>query len=343
VSETALVVDLQTGSIRPVGEASLQEAGLLERRDLQRWISEHPELVEPDSLLVTSEFDRWELRDQRVEDRLDVLFLDRLGSLLIAELKRDRASDTTDLQALKYAAYCSTMTVDDVVEEYERFHGAKEDEARSQILAHAPAIEEDGLGPVRIRLVAGGFGPAVTSVVLWLRETKIDIGCVQVTARLLDGDSAMVTSRQLLPLPLAEDYLVRRRRREQEQEVRSRRSRAANTVQVLAQAGLIEEGTVLRLGLDTLVSRWRPYVERLLDEHPDAGVAEWNGSLTARSMRWRFDGDLYSLTGLTKRVLEEAGFDPPDAIAGPDHWLLPEGTPMYQAAVQQRESNEAQS
>ena len=91
MSETALIVDLQTGSIRPIEEASLQEAGLLERRDLQRWVTEHPELVEPDLLLVTSEFDRWELRDQRVEDRLDVLFLDRSGSLLIAELKRDRA------------------------------------------------------------------------------------------------------------------------------------------------------------------------------------------------------------------------------------------------------------
>jgi len=68
----------------------------------------------------------------------------------------------------------------------------------------------------------------------------------------------------------------------------------------------------------------------------DAGVAEWSGSLTARSMRWRFDGDLYSLTGLTKRVLEEAGFDPPDAIAGPDHWLLPNGQPMYLAAVEVR-------
>jgi hypothetical protein len=192
VSETALVVDLNTGSIRPISEASLQEAGLLERRDLQRWITEHPELVEPDLLLVTSEFDRWELRDQRVEDRLDVLFLDRSGSLLIAELKRDRAPDTTDLQALKYAAFSSTMTVEDVVEEYERFHGTTEDAGRAAILSHAPGVDEDGIGPTRIRLVAGSFGPAVTSVVLWLRDFGIDIGCVQVTARLLDGDSAMV-------------------------------------------------------------------------------------------------------------------------------------------------------
>ena len=112
---------------------------------------------------------------------------------------------------------------------------------------------------------------------LWLRDFGVDIGCIQVTARLLDGESAMITSRQLLPLPVTEDYVVRRRRREQEQEVRSRRGRGANSVLVLAEAGLIEEGTVLRLGLDTLNSQWRPDVERLLEEHPDMGVVEWNG------------------------------------------------------------------
>lgn len=96
MSETALVVDLNSGAIRALDEASLQEVGLLERRDLQRWIMKHPELVEDGLLLISSEFDRWEHRERRVEDRLDVLFLDQSGSLLLAELKRDRASDTVD-------------------------------------------------------------------------------------------------------------------------------------------------------------------------------------------------------------------------------------------------------
>ena len=69
------------------------------------------------------------------------------------------------------------------------------------------------------------------------------------------------------------------------------------------------------------------------------GVAEWNGALTARSMKWRFDGDVYSLTGLTKRVLQEAGIDPPDAIPGPDFWLLPNGTATYPAAAALREGS----
>ncbi|HUG64319.1 MAG TPA: hypothetical protein VMK83_03805 [Gaiellaceae bacterium] len=56
-------------------------------------------------------------------------------------------------------------------------------------------------------------------------------------------------------------------------------------------------------------------------------------------MRWRFDGEIYSLTGLTKRVLQEAGVDPPDSIPGPDFWLLPNGTAMYPAAAALREGS----
>jgi hypothetical protein len=77
-------------------------------------------------------------------------------------------------------------------------------------------------------------------------------------------------------------------------------------------------------------------VEQLLEAHPGTGVAEWNGDLSARSIRWRHDGELYSLTGLTKNVLEMAGVEPPDALPGPDYWLLPDGRPMYKASVELR-------
>ena len=64
-----------------------------ERWDLQRWIEDYPEIVGPDLLVVTTEFDRWELGSDRVRDRLDVLFLDSTGSLVVAELKRGEAPD----------------------------------------------------------------------------------------------------------------------------------------------------------------------------------------------------------------------------------------------------------
>jgi hypothetical protein len=215
----SLLVDLDSRDVARMDEVTLASAGLKERRDLQRWITAHPDLIAPGLLLITTEFDRWEVRDHKVADRLDALFLDPSGAPVVVELKRDKATDTVELQALKYAAYCSQLTLDELAEEFAATRAISTDESREQLLDHAPALEEGGLRSVKILLVAGSFGPAVTSVVLWLRDYGIDIGCIEVSARAVPGaNQAVITARQLLPLPEAEDYLVRRRRKEQEEE-----------------------------------------------------------------------------------------------------------------------------
>src|SRR6476646_10362077 len=118
----AFAIDMASRDARPIVEVSLQSVGFTERADLQRWVIKHPDIVGEGLLLVTSEFDQWEIRDQKVADRLDVLFLDAAGCPVVAELKRDRAPDTVDLQALKYAAYCSKLTFEDLVDAFARQH-----------------------------------------------------------------------------------------------------------------------------------------------------------------------------------------------------------------------------
>lgn len=177
----SLLIDLDSHDAAQMQELTLASTGLKERSDLQRWITEHPDLIAPGLLLITTEFDRWEVRHQKVADRLDALFLDTSGAPVVVELKRDKATDTVELQALKYAAYCSQLTLDELAEEYATTHGGSGDEGRQRLLDHAPALEDGGLRSVRILLVAGSFGPAVTSVVLWLREYEVDIGCVEVS------------------------------------------------------------------------------------------------------------------------------------------------------------------
>jgi len=209
------------------------------------------------------------------------------------------------------------------------------EQADGALLAHAPALAEGELAGVRIRLVAGQFGPAVTSVVLWLREFDLDIGCVEVAVRSTGDGKAVLSSRQIIPIPEAEDYLVRRRRREQEEEHARRGERGASSIAVLAAAGVLQPGQELRLGLETLTAKWRPSVQAFLAENPDAAVAEWTGDATSRSLRWRYDGEVYSATGLTKRLLTLSGIEP-KTLPGPDYWLLPNGTPLYRASLEVR-------
>lgn len=128
--EFALSIELSTREAAPLSEVALSDIGIKERADLQRWVEAYSEMIGPDLLLITTEFDRWELRQQKVADRLDVLCIDSDGRLLVAELKRGEAVDTTELQALKYAAYCSTLTTAEVVEEYSRYQNVSHEDAR---------------------------------------------------------------------------------------------------------------------------------------------------------------------------------------------------------------------
>ena len=73
------------------------------------------------------------------------------------------------------------------------------------------------------------------------------MGCVEVSPRMLLGGGYVVTARQLLPLPAAEDYLVKRRRRAKAEEEHEAIARSLNTVTILLEANAIEPGTELRL------------------------------------------------------------------------------------------------
>ena len=327
--DIAFLVNLETNAVERAPEVSLASIGLRERRDLQEWVKARPELVGKGLLLVTSEFDRWEIGTQRVPDRLDVLFVDVEGAPVVAELKRDRAPGSTELQALKYAAFCAQLTVDDLAEEYAAFHGVDPGEAMAALCAHAPVLADGEPADVKIRLVAGSFGPAVTSVVLWLRDHHVDIGCVEVTAREVAGSQVLVTSRLVIPLPEAEDYLVRRRRKEQvEEERRFTQRRNESSVVLLSRLGICNEGDVLQLKVDQFTKEQQPKIRELLNREPAVGRAVWTSNLR-KALQWEFDGECYTPTGLTTAIMARAGIEA-GSVPGPDYWLVPTGRSMYQ-------------
>ncbi len=47
---------------------------------------------------------------------MDILGLDVRGKLVVVELKRTAIGTIADLQALRYAAYCSTLKLQDIAE-----------------------------------------------------------------------------------------------------------------------------------------------------------------------------------------------------------------------------------
>jgi hypothetical protein len=148
----------------------------------------HPEIIGDGVLVVTFEFDRWQaFGGARERHRLDVLGLVADGRLVVAELKRDRAPDAVEMQAIKYAAMASRFTEDTLAEQHARFLSrdgtvVDQDTARQQLIEHAGDLDPEQLRRPRVVLIAGSFPPVVTATVVWLQEMGLDLALQRVQA-----------------------------------------------------------------------------------------------------------------------------------------------------------------
>ncbi len=253
----------------------------------------HPEMLGQDLLVVTSECDRWSSVRGRERDRLDVLALDRDGHLVVVELKRDPAPETVEVQALKYAAFCSRFTPDTLASEHAawrtRCGDPLDDEAaRARLEAH---LSEDVGGLVnaplkepRIVLLAGGFSPSTTAVAVWLREMGVEITLRTIRAYRTEH-GPVVSVSALYPTPAVEEFtvspLLAERRRDEQVRRAGRRERAV--AQIIA-AGTLTAGqalTVRAAGPDAArFARWAETGQR--------DQVTWTGQ-ASRPLRWVAD------------------------------------------------------
>lgn len=202
-------VDKTAAAVR---HATLSELRLRERYDLQEWILGHPGILGEDLFVITSEFSGFD----RTAERLDILALDKRGVLTIVELKRSAVGTAAELQALRYAAYCSTMSLKDINEVFTAFEfrrtgsaiSAADAERRIRAFVDEPDFVAITDKP-RIILGAEGFSPEITSTVLWLRTFGVDISCVRLRPYSIDGQ-LLLDSSVLIPLPEAREFQVRR-------------------------------------------------------------------------------------------------------------------------------------
>ena len=208
------LADGLAGDPEHVEPGSFASIGALEVQHLEKWLMARPDLLGEELMIVASQFSGFD----RTQDRPDLLAFDRRGKVVVIEIKRDTSGSGQDLQAIRYAAYVSTLTARNVVSLYQRYRKSQfeetvaEADATSQLSSFAgldslDAIDED---PVpRIILVARDYRPGVTSTALWLRRNfELDIKCVELTPYEVAGQT-MLASTVLIPLPEAADFEVR--------------------------------------------------------------------------------------------------------------------------------------
>ena len=183
---------------------------LQERAHLQEWLVQSPEALGEDLLIIQKEFDGFE--DTR--ERLDLLALDKEGRLVVIENKLDDSGRDVVWQALKYVAYCSSLTRSQIVDIHQKyldrwFEGRNASENLCEFL-DVEDLDETVLNAgseQRVILVAANFRKEVTATVLWLIGHGIRAQCFRVLPYSL-GDELLIDLQQIIPTPEAADYMI---------------------------------------------------------------------------------------------------------------------------------------
>ena len=202
--------------LEPVKQTSFIEERLLERKDLQRLLKSDITVIGDDMMVIAEEFGDWEESNRRI----DLLCLDKQARLVVVEIKRTEGGGHMELQAIRYAAMVSSMTLDQAIAAYTRMLGTEDAEvaARREILEflELDSTEEAELtDEVRIILVSADFSTELTTSVIWLNRHGIDLTCVRLKPYRM-GDELLVDATQIIPLPEAADYEIKVRAQAQE-------------------------------------------------------------------------------------------------------------------------------
>lgn len=315
-------------SATPISPTGLAAEGLLERQHLQEWVIDNAQVLGESVLVITAEFDRWADTDGvPARDRLDVLGLDATGRLVVVELKRGTADRDVHLQAITYAALVSRFDLDTLAQAHRDFLASRGqavelDACRQRLLDHVDGDwSPELLQRPRQVIIAADFPKQVTHTVVWLSEMNLDIDLVQVGLWKVEGHLVVGFTR-VYPTPEVEEFTLAPARVEAKAAAKKleERSRARNAAHVLVAAGLLPDGTRLRLtprhGAPQSI---REAILEWVGEDDRRATAAWNNN-TAKPLTWDADGRPYTPTGLANHIFKSVTGRTPDGIQGTTWW-----------------------
>ena len=317
----------------PIG---LAQAGLRERQHLQEWVIAHPEVLGSSIKIVAFEFGSWTGHTGVKEhDRLDVLALDGDGHLIVVELKRDKAPDTVEMQALKYAALVSRFTRDDLDRVHARYRTqtSGQEVSASDAAAELDAwaeITEDSLRLPKIVLMATDFPQTVTATVVFLhQQLGLDIKLLVFQAYQTSND-VLVTVSQHYPPPGIEEFVLSPEVNEAQKAKTGKhnRQREANTVARLIGAEVLEQGERFQFHSTPEILAT---LEEWFAEEPGRRYATWQED-SSSPLVWQADDQPYSPTGLARLILEKGAGKIVVALQGPAYWVNETGESLVDIA-----------
>ena len=187
---------------------------LMERKDMQRLLRRDITAIGDDLMVIAEEYGDWEDSNRRI----DLLCLSKEAGLVVVEIKRSEDGGHMELQAIRYAAMVSSMTLEQVIRAYAQTCASEEAAARTEVLnfLELDSTDEAELtGDVSIVLVSADFSTELTTAVIWLNKHELDITCIRLRPYRV-GNDVLIDATQIIPLPEAADYEVKMRAQEKE-------------------------------------------------------------------------------------------------------------------------------
>lgn len=205
------VIDRENNKIDKIQAKTFHDLGFKERDHLQEWIAKNPScLGNEDFLIIQKEFDGF----NDTNERLDLLALDKDGSLVVIENKLDDTGKDVTWQALKYVSYCSTLSTLQIIQIYQdyldKYEKGKDAKVELVDFFNGKPLDEISLNEhdQRMILVAGSFRKEVTSTVMWMINHGISVQCFKATPYQY-GKELLLDIEQIIPVKEAEEYLIK--------------------------------------------------------------------------------------------------------------------------------------
>lgn len=214
-------INKKANTVTKLESKLFKDLEIREREHLQEWIAHKPEMLGEDLLIIQKEFDGFD----ETNERLDLLAVDKEGNLVIIENKLDDTGKNVAWQALKYTAYCSTLTTEQILTIFQKYldeNGIGGD--AKEILLEFFGTEKDELllntGDQRIIFVANNYRKEVTSTVIWLLDHNVQIQCFRAQPYSYE-DEHFLQIDQIIPVPETAEFMIKMREKEQEEKSKS--------------------------------------------------------------------------------------------------------------------------
>jgi hypothetical protein len=203
-----LKIDRNKQTFSLLDSPSLAEVSITERYDLQEFISNSPEAffseIGEELFLIGKEIEP----SRNVQDRIDLLALDKEGACVVVELKRGNHK-LHMLQAISYAGMISSWSPDDILQLL--------DDKQQEALVEFLEVDRESINRLqRIILVAEAYDYALLVGAEWLSEQfGVDVSCCRIA---MANDSATgseyLTCSNIYPAPeLSKEAVSRGHRR----------------------------------------------------------------------------------------------------------------------------------